>query len=122
VKSLKKAVFYMAMFLMLSVFLSSCTLFIGSIDKKNGFSEHLDAMENHIRDNNWEKALVEREEAFKVWQRIKPLLQLDVDHDYVNDIEDYFVMLGAYLETQNKSQSLAMVYLIRETWDNLSVM
>lgn len=119
---MKRTIIYPVLVIILSIALSACTLFTGRIDQKTGFTERLAAVESHIRENNWDQALSEREEAFGIWHRIKPLLQIDVDHDYVNLMEDYFVMLRAYLETQDKSQSLAMILLIRDTWDNLGVM
>lgn len=106
----------------ISVMFSSCTLFAGRIDQKTGFTEHLSALETHIRGDDWDQAMSEREESLRIWHRIKPLMQIDADHDYVNLIEDYFVMLQAYLETQDKAEALSMILLIRSTWENMSVM
>lgn len=118
----KRSYVFLLLIPIISVMLSSCTLFAVRIDRKTGFTESLSGVENHIRADNWDQALSNRDEAFEIWHRIKPLLQIDVDHDYVNLIEDYFIMLRAYLETRDKSQALAMLLLIKDTWENIGVM
>lgn len=119
---MKKAVLFIMTMLVLSVILSSCTLFSNSMDKKSGFTKNLDGVETNIRNENWGEALSGQEKAFKSWRQLKPLLQIDIDHDYVNLIEDYFVRLKAYIETQDKSEALATVMLIKNAWENIGIM
>lgn len=119
---MKKAVYLLMATSVLSVMLCSCTLFSKAMDKKSGFTQSLDGIESNIRNENWEEALSGQDKAFKIWRQFKPLLQIDIDHDYVYLIEDYFVRLKAYIETQEKSEALATVMLIKNAWDNIGVM
>jgi hypothetical protein len=49
-------------------------------------------------------------------------MQIDIDHDYVNNIENNFVLLKAYIESQEKTHSLATILLIQEDWKNIGEM
>ena len=99
--------------------LCSCALFKTPLDKRTGFSNQLMQTETHIRNEDWAKAKTSLKETRKTWSRLKPMLQIDIDHDYVNDIEDNFTKLNGYIETQEKPDSLASILLIRKTWDNI---
>lgn len=98
----------------------SCTLLRKPIDNRTGFSNHLKQMENYVRSEDWEKAKVSLEDSKKIWEKLKPLLQIDIDHDYVNKIEDDFIRLDGYIETKEKPDSLATILLIQDTWKNIS--
>ncbi|MGE5558684.1 MAG: DUF4363 family protein [Bacillota bacterium] len=78
--------------------------------------------EYSIRNNDWVKAAANLKDAQKVWKKIKPIMQIDIDHDYVNDIENNFAILKGYIETQEKSQALAFILLIQEDWENIGAM
>ena len=97
----------------------SCGLLQKPINKRTGFSDHLKQTENSIRDEDWEKAKVNLDNSKKAWKKAKPLLQIDIDHDYVNSIEDDFVKLGGYIETKEKANSLATILLVEDTWKNI---
>lgn len=97
----------------------SCGLLQKPINKQTGFSNHLKQTENSIRDEDWEKAKVSLDEAKKAWRKSKPLLQIDIDHDYVNNIEEDFVKLGGYIEAKEKADSLATILLVENTWKNI---
>jgi hypothetical protein len=83
---------------------------------------HLRATETKIRSEDWEGALNSLMDSKTTWKRIKPYLQLDIDHDYINDIEANFTLLGGYIETREKSHSLALILLIQDTWGNIGSM
>lgn len=97
----------------------SCTLLRKPIDNRTGFSNHLNQTENNIRNEDWEKAKTSLEDSKKAWKKIKPLLQVDIDHDYVNDIEKDFIRLDGYIDTKEKPDSLATILLIQNTWKNI---
>ena len=107
--------------LILSVLINicSCGLLQKPINKRTGFSDHLKQTENSIRDEDWENAKISLDNAKKAWKKAKPLLQIDIDHDYVNSIEEDFVKLGAYIETKEKANSLATILLVEDTWKNI---
>ncbi len=113
-------------YILLTVFLSflicSCTLFQEPLDNRTGFSRLLLNTEDHIRKEDWQNAQLGLEDSKKAWEKLKPLLQLDIDHDYINTIEDDFVRLGAYIETKEKADSLSTILLIRESWENIGVL
>ena len=100
--------------------LCSCTLLRKPIDNKSGFSAHLKQTEAYIRDADWDKAKASLAESKKVWKKIKPLLQVDIDHDYVNDIEKDFTRLEGYVDSKEKPDSLATILLIQDIWKNIS--
>lgn len=108
--------------LAVTVPLCCCTPVRRSIDKRSGFSAHLEAAENGIREEDWDSAKNSITESIATWKRIKPYLQLDIDHDYINDIEASFTLLRAYIESREKSHCLAYILLIRDTWENIGSM
>lgn len=102
--------------------LCACDPIRRPIDNKTGFSKYLKETENYIRIEDWQNAQNSMENANNIWKKLKPVLQLDIDHDYVNIIESNFVLLRAYIETKEKSDSLAMILLIQEDWKNIGSM
>jgi hypothetical protein len=101
------------------LFTSSCALLVKPLDERTGFSQYLRQTETSIRNDNWKNAAANLEEAKKAWKKIKPLLQVDIDHDYVKGIEDGFQQLDAYLFTKNKANALASILLLQSTWRNI---
>lgn len=97
----------------------SCALLRKPIDNRTGFSMHLKETENFIRSENWEKAKISLDDSKKTWKQIKPMLQIDIDHDYVNNIEESFVKLDGYIDAREKGNSLATILLIQDEWDNI---
>jgi hypothetical protein len=97
----------------------SCALLQKSIDKRSGFSNQLKQTENHIRTEDWEKAKASLEASKKTWRKLKPFLQVDIDHDYVNNMEEDFVKLDGYIATKEKADSLVTILLLQDTWDHI---
>jgi uncharacterized protein YxeA len=97
----------------------SCAFFKKPIDKRTGFSNYLKQTEKYIQKEEWEKAKLSLEDSKKSCKQLKPLLQVDIDHDYVNIIEEYFVKLDGYVEVQEKGNSLATILLVEDAWDNI---
>lgn len=102
-----------------AILFSSCALLKKPIDKRVGLTQELNNIETSVRDEKWKEAGNGLEVAKKAWHKIKPLLQVDIDHDYVNDIENNFTKLGGYIETESKPDSLATILLIKETWKDI---
>lgn len=100
----------------------SCALLQKPIDNRTGFSIFLMETENSIRYEDWEKAKVSLEQSKKTWEKIKPLFQVDIDHDYVNSIENDFIKLEGYIETKEKASSLATILLVQDTWKSLGIL
>ena len=46
-------------------------------------------------------------------------MQIDIDHDFIKNIEDGITKLDGYLDTKDKSNSLASILLVEETWENI---
>ncbi len=108
--------------IVLSVLLCCCAPLRRPIDIRSGFSAHLRATEEGIRSQDWDRAIESLEASVAAWKGIKPYLQLDIDHDYINDIEASFVLLGGYLESGEKAHSLELILLIQDTWENIGSM
>jgi hypothetical protein len=111
----------MILLVALCIQLCSCTLLSKKMDKDTGFSELLSDIEASISGNDWEKAADNMGKAFETWKDLKPALQIDVDHDYVELIEMMFVRLEVYISTHDKSEALASLRLIMNTWENIGV-
>lgn len=97
----------------------SCTLLTKPLDNRTGFSKHLSQVEDNIRSEDWHQAKISLEDSKTAWKKLKPLMQVDVDHDYIKNIEDDFIKLDGYLETKDKSNSLVSILLIKDTWENI---
>mgnify|MGYP000883704151 FL=1 len=108
--------------IVLVIQLCSCAPLRRPIDSRFGFSAGLKVTETNIRNEDWDRALSSLDDSLATWKRIKPYLQLDIDHDYINDIEAGFVLLKGYLECGEKSHSLALILLIQDIWENIGSM
>ena len=97
----------------------SCTLLVKPLDKNVHFSERLSKLENAIRNENWEQAGPSLEAAKKSWKKLKPWLQVDIDHDYVHEIEENLAKLEAYIDVEEQEDALANLLLIKETWEDI---
>ena len=97
----------------------SCTLLVKPLDKNTHFSEQLSQLESDIRNENWGQADESLEAAKKAWKSLKPWLQVDIDHDYVHEIEENLAKIEAYIETEEKADALAHILLIKETWEDI---
>ncbi|HYE80824.1 MAG TPA: DUF4363 family protein [Clostridia bacterium] len=89
------------------------------LDRKVHFSEQLSQLENAIRNKDWKNADENLEAAKKTWQRVKPWIQVEIDHDYVHEIEENLAKVEAYIDTGEQADALAYILLIQETWDDI---
>lgn len=99
--------------------LCSCTALVGPLDKNMGFSEQLLQLEKAIQDEKWEQADKDLEASEKAWKRLRPWLQIDIDHDYIHEIEENLAKLNGYIYTKEQPDALAHLLLIKETWDDI---
>jgi len=120
--SLKKHIAIFFLILMFINSLCSCEFIKKPLDNKIGFSKCLMETESFIRSEEWENAQVSLENATKAWKKIRPILQVDIDHDYVNDIENNFISLKAFIETREKPDSLSLILLIQQDWETIGEM
>lgn len=111
----KHILFAMSILLLMS---SGCTMFKGALDKRTGFSTELVAVKDFICEEDWEKAGESMTLCMQKWNRVKPWMQLELDHDVINEMETRLVELSAYLETEEKPAALADIYVIINYWDN----
>lgn len=102
--------------------LSSCAVFKRPLENRSHFSELLSQTERHIRGNNWAQAQSSLKQSEKAWYSIKPVLQIDIDHDYVNEVEDQFTQLRGYLAVKDKSNALASILSIQNLWNSIDQM
>ena len=115
---IKRIIFFLLITALLTN-ICSCALLKEPIDKRTGFSDHLKQTEDYVRNQEWKNAKASLEDSIKVWKKLKPILQVDIDHDYIDRIEDDFIKLSGYIDTNDKSDSLATILLIQDTWDNI---
>lgn len=101
-------------------YLCSCTLLQKPIDRRTGFSDLLIQTEYSIRNEDWTQAKANLKNSAHVWKKIKPWFQIDIDHDYVKDIENSIALLNGYLDAEDKSESLATIFYIIDIWENIN--
>lgn len=119
---MKKYLMLLTILLACSIMVCSCALFRKQLDKMSGFSNYLKETEDHIRIGNWHEAEISLNQAMRAWKRVKPYLQLDIDHDYVKDIETDFLRLQGNIQTGAKSDSLALILVLQDNWRNIGSM
>lgn len=100
----------------------SCALLKGPLDDRSGFTGRLIETEKYILEEKWNKAAAGLKDTEKSWKELKPILQIDIDHDYINEIEDYFVIIKAAIENEDKTDSLTGLRLIQKKWDSIGEM
>ncbi|NLN66303.1 MAG: DUF4363 family protein [Clostridiaceae bacterium] len=98
---------------------SCCTLFRNPLDKRTGFSEELADLEGYICDENWEESGKSVLLSMEKWEKVKPWIQMEIDHDVINDLEVKLTELSAFIETRDKSASLANIRVIINMWANI---
>lgn len=111
-----------ALFVLILIVLTaicSCTLLVKPLDKNIHFSEQLSQVESAVRSKSWEQADASLEVVKKTWKKLKPWLQVDIDHDYVHEIEENLAKLEAYIETEEQADALAHLLMIQETWEDI---
>lgn len=114
-----KKILYFILTMCVLISTCSCALLQKPIDNRTGFSNYLKQTEESIRNEDWEKAKSNLEDSKGTWKKVKPLLQIDIDHDYINSLEEDFVKLGGYIDTKEKANALATILLIKDTWENI---
>lgn len=97
----------------------SCALLQKTMDSRTGFSDQLKQTENFIRSEEWNKAKTSLEASKKTWKKLKPLLQIDIDHDYVNSIDEDFIKLDGFIDTEAKAYSLSTILLVKDNWKHI---
>ncbi|HHV98924.1 MAG TPA: DUF4363 family protein [Clostridiaceae bacterium] len=100
----------------------SCSLLSESLGRHTGFSESLKQLEENIRSEDWDKAETSLKDSKKAWKKLKPLLQIDIDHDFVYDMEKGLTELEAYIDTKQKPDSLSTVLLIKDIWQKIGTL
>ncbi len=101
---------------------SSCGVLRKPLDKSVLLSKHMYDTLEHIREEDWQQSLESLTTVEKAWKRIKPVLQIDIDHDYINEMEDRISVLKAYIEVQDKSNALATIFSMRNIWESIGQM
>ena len=108
-KKLINVITLLILIIIFTVLTCSCSLLSKPLGRRTGFSEYLKQLEDNIRSEEWDKAKTSLEGSRKAWKKLKPLLQIDIDHDYVNEMEEGLVKLEAYIETKQKADSLSII-------------
>ena len=116
---MKRHYLFGAIIIALLISLCSCTFVIEPLDKNAGFSDQLTKLEDDIRNDSWVQAGEELKEAKEDWEKIKPWIQIDIDHDYVHELEENLTRLEGYIATETKSEALATILMIHETWSDM---
>ncbi len=104
---------------LLFLLITGCTLFKKPLDKKTGFSAELNALDGLIAAESWDEAGESLILCMDKWKIVKPWMQLELDHDVVNEIEEKLNELSAYLETEEKPDALAIVRTVRHIWGDI---
>lgn len=97
---------------------TGCTLFKKPLDKRTGFSTELNSLEGFIAGESWENAEESLVLCLEKWHKVKPWLQLELDHDVVNEIESKLIELTAFVETREKPSALANTRTVQDLWED----
>lgn len=116
---MKKNFFIILILTIILVNTCSCTLLRKPLDKRSGFTNYLRDIEENIRNENWDNAKDSLESSIKIWSKLKPIFQIDIDHDYANDIDSNFIKLEGYIDVMEKPDSLTAILLIQNTWKRI---
>jgi len=119
---MKKAILFLVSMGLILSFLCTCAPLKRPLDKRVGFSEQLKDIETHIEKEAWAEAQESLKKALNIWKEVKPILQLDIDHDYVNEIENNLAILSGYIKTREKADSMATILLIQNIWRSIGSM
>jgi hypothetical protein len=118
----RKSVLIFAILFSCSTMLSSCALLRQPLDRWSGFSKYLKETEHYVMTAQWRKAATSLRKANRAWFRVRPWLQVDIDHDYINTIEANFIRLQSYIATSQRSDSLTTIRLLQNDWKNIGEM
>lgn len=105
--------------LLVLVLMTGCTVFKGILDRKYGFAQELEDVNKYIMEDSWDKAGESLADCNRMWRKIKPWMQLEIDHDIINEIEEKLTELTAYLETMEKPAALAGIRFIINSWEDI---
>lgn len=110
---------FLLIILILIILISRCTLLKKPVDNKTGFSQSLVMLEKAISEENYDIADGILIDSMGRWKKVKPFMQVEIDHDVVNEIESELVALTAYLEAKDKSSALASIRVVINMWTDI---
>jgi hypothetical protein len=119
---MKRAMIFLVSLSIILPLLCTCAPIKRPLDKRIGFSKQLKDIETHIEKEEWPEAQDSLKKTLNTWKGVKPILQLDIDHDYVNEIENNFAILSGYIKTREKADSMATILLIQDIWRKIGSM
>ncbi len=64
---------------------------------------------NSLENNNFEFAKSQVKELNNTWDNVKDVWNIFVPHDEIDDIENSLTLLSAYVNTDNKEESLVYI-------------
>jgi len=105
--------------LFFSLVLTSCSWWQKPLDRTSGFSALLRKTATAIQAADWASALASWEQTQAAWRRIKPYLQIGIDHDYINGLEDHLTLLKGHLIAGEQGDALVLILLIENTWETM---
>lgn len=119
---MKKKILYFSLILCCISLVCSCVLMRRSLDQMSGLSSYLKKTESHIRNEEWHDAAVSLHHSIKAWYRIKPYLQIDINHNYVKDIETDFIRLRGNIQTRQKPDATVLILVLEDNWREIGSM
>ncbi len=120
--NMKRRLLFLVLIGIVLLALTSCSIFHGVLDNRTGFSDKLEKTEVYIRNSKWEEASLSLVDSKKTWDKLKPLLQIDIDHDYINQLEECLVQLEGYIDTCSQGDSLSTILMIEDTWKHIGTL
>ena len=103
---------------LLFLLLAGCTLFKKPLDRRTGFSSELISLDSFIVSENWGDAGESLTLCLEKWERVKPWMQLWLDHDVINEIEIRLIEISAFLESKEKPSALSNVRAVQNLWED----
>jgi hypothetical protein len=119
---LKRQIWHFYLILCCITLVYSCALLRQTLDKMSGISRYLKQTEAHIRNEEWQNAAASLRKSIKAWYRIKPYFQIDINHNYVKDIENDFIRLRGTIQTRQKPDSTVLILVLEDNWREIGSM
>lgn len=106
-------------FLILAIGIMESGNFLKNIGKGDKIPEILTDIESEINNDNWEIAETKVLEIRTIFNKTYKLIQFSVERDEIFEFKYHLALLEGYLKTQDKSNTIAQVYILHEYWIEL---
>lgn len=107
------------LFLILATILMESGSFLKKTYNGDKIPESLDNIINDINIDNWESAEIKASNIKTIFDKSSKLIQFSVERNEIFEFKYNLALLDGYIHSQDKSNVIAQVYLLKENWNEL---